>query len=61
MFRGFFQIGYLIDNSTTFTVADDSRSKANLDRSQRPPLESGDKVKVTQGMFQIVAGGGVAL
>ena len=60
-FNGFMNLGYLMDNGASYTVADNSRSAANTDRTQRAPLNQGDRVKVTQGSWNITAGGGISL
>ncbi len=60
-FNGFMNLGYLMDNSASYTVADNSRSAANTDRTQRAPLNQGDRVKVSQGNWNIMAGGGITL
>jgi hypothetical protein len=58
-FRGFFQGAYAMESSASFTAKNDRREVANLDQTQRPPLSEGDKVKISQGSWTIVAGGGV--
>jgi len=56
--RGFLHLGYLIDQEVSYTVSDDSRDTDDVVRTQRPPLAKGEKVKMTQGGWEIVAGGG---
>jgi hypothetical protein len=60
-FRGFFQAGYAMDSSASYTVNDASRSATAIDQSQRPPVNEGDKVKITQGSWVLALGGGVEL
>ena len=50
-----------MDNSASYTVANNSRSAANTDRTQRAPLNQGDRVKISQGSWNIMLGGGVTL
>lgn len=60
-FIGFLNFGYLMDNSASFTADDSSRASTNTDRTQKAPLAQGDRVKVTQGSWNIMVGGGVTL
>jgi hypothetical protein len=61
MFRGFFQAGYQLDQSMSYTAKSSDRSATQVDQSQRPPISEGDKVKVSQGMWEVGLGGGVAI
>lgn len=60
-FKGFLNFGYLMDNSASFTIDDNSRIATNTDRTQKAPLAKGDRVKVSQGSWNIMVGGGVTL
>jgi hypothetical protein len=60
-FNGFLHLGYLMDNRVSYTAEDNGRSSTNVDRTQRAPVSQGDKVKVSQGAWDIMLGGGVAL
>lgn len=60
-FRGVFIAGYTFASSASYTVGDDARSTQNLERTQRPPLQNGDRVKISQGSWSLLAGGGIVL
>jgi hypothetical protein len=60
-FRGFFHVAYALDSRAEYEVDDNTRGEAQLDRTQRAPLAQGDEVDVTQGSWQILAGGGIQL
>ena len=60
-FRGFFQAGYTVDQAVDYRVEGNRRAAANIQQTQTPPLEDGDKVKMTQGNWQVVIGGGMIL
>lgn len=60
-FNGFLHLGYLMDNRVSYTAEDNGRSTTNVDRTQRAPVAQGDRVKVSQGSWDIMLGGGVAL
>jgi hypothetical protein len=60
-FRGFFHVAYALDSRAEYEVDDDTRGADRLDRTQRAPLAQGDEVDVTQGSWQVLAGGGIQL
>lgn len=60
-FKGYFQAGYAMDNGTSYRVTDTNRSNTNIDKTQRAPLNDGDKVKVSQGSWNLALGGGIVL
>lgn len=55
--RGFAQIGYFISSGADYTVKGDSRVATYVDQMQRPPVADGDKVKLSQTMWMLSAGG----
>lgn len=61
MFKGFFQAGYMLDTQHSYTASNADRSQANVDQTQRPPVNEDEKVKMSQGSWQLMLGGGVAL
>lgn len=60
-FKGYFQAGYSLDNGASYRVEDDRRASTGLERTQRAPVNDGDKVKITQGSWSLALGGGVTL
>lgn len=59
--RGFFHVGYQVDSTAKFAVTTDERDPTQLNRTQRLPLSNGDEVKVKQGRWELLAGGGIQL
>lgn len=60
-FRGYVQAAYGLESSASYTVDGNARGTTMVDETQRPPLNDGDKVKVTQGSWSLAVGGGVTL
>lgn len=58
-YKGFFQAGYCMDSSSSYKVEDASRSSTNVEKTQRPPLNDGDRIKISQGSWNLALGGGV--
>lgn len=58
--RGFFEAGYLLDSTTSFTESQDDRGLTAIDRTLKSPLNKGDKVKITQGRWDVALGGGMS-
>ncbi len=61
MFRGFFHAGYQLDQTASYTQKNSDRSSTYVDETQRPTVDDGDKVKLSQGMWDVMLGGGVSL
>jgi hypothetical protein len=57
--KGYAQLGYLMDNKVSSTQKTDDRATTRLDQSQRFPLAAGDRVKTSQGRWDITVGGGM--
>lgn len=57
--KGYAQLGYLLDNKVSSTQKTDDRASSRLDQSQRFPLAAGDRVKTSQGRWDITVGGGM--
>ncbi len=60
-FRGMLDFGYVLESSTSYTVEDNDRSATSVDRTLKPALAKGDKVKVSQGALSVTLGGGLAI
>lgn len=59
--RGFFHVGYQVESDAQFVINHDERGPGQLDRTQRLPLSNGDDVRITQGRWELLAGGGIQL
>lgn len=59
--NGFLNLGYVMDNNVSYTATDNNRTNTNVDRIQRAPITRGDRVKVSQGSWDILLGGGITL
>ena len=55
--RGFFHAGYALDASTTYTLDETSRSQIKVNQTQKSPAEKGTSVKISQGSWNMLAGG----
>ena len=58
-FKGYAQLGYLLDNRVSSTQNTDERANTRLDQAQRFPLAAGDQIKTSQGRWDITVGGGM--
>ena len=53
----FFHAGYALESSATYTQKDTSRSQTKINQTQKPPVEQGTTIKVSQGSWNLLAGG----
>lgn len=58
-FKSYLQMGYLLDSSISASNKGDGRSATRLGETQRFPLSDGDRVKTSQGRWDIALGGGM--
>ena len=60
-FNGYIQMGYLIDSKVSSTNKSDDRNVSRIGETQRFPLDQGDRVKTSQGRWDITLGGGMVI
>ncbi len=60
-FRAFFHGSYQLASEANYTPTSDDRSEIYVDRTQRQPIEKGEKVAISQSGFSALAGINFAL
>lgn len=55
--KGFVHAGYTLESAVNFTQSDTSRSQIRINQSQKAPIERDAKVRITQGSWEVSAGG----
>ena len=60
--RGFLQVrGTVLDSSVKYEQDDATRGLISVARTQKGPIEQGDEVKMSQGGFSLLLGGGMRM